>query len=382
MACGIGWGCDLKFVRTDKKEDMMKKFLIAMGLAIASIVPAGAQELRVYNWSDYIAEDTIEKFTKETGIKVTYDVYDSNEVLEAKLLAGSSGYDIVVPTSEFLQRQIAAGVYQPLDKSKLPNLKNMDEGLMKAASQYDPDNKHAIIYMWGTTGIGYNVDKIKERLGADAKIDSWALIFDPAQAAKVADCGITLLDSPSDILPHALKYLKLPTDSTKEADLKKAAELIKSVRKNIRYFHSSQYINDLANGDVCVSVGFSGDIFIAAGRASEANKGVTIEYVIPKEGALQWFDMMAIPKDAPNADAAHKFINFIMEPQITADITNFVSYASANKAAMPLIQEDIRTNPAIFPTPDVMANLWTNKVKDAKVDRVITRLWTEVKTGQ
>jgi putrescine transport system substrate-binding protein len=361
---------------------MMKKFLIAMGLAIASIVPAGAQELRVYNWSDYIAEDTIEKFTKETGIKVTYDVYDSNEVLEAKLLAGNSGYDIVVPTSEFLQRQIAAGVYQPLDKSKLPNLKNMDEGLMKAASQYDEGNKHAIIYMWGTTGIGYNVDKVKERLGADAKVDSWSLIFDPAQAAKVADCGITLLDSASDILPHALKYLKLPTDSTKEADLKKAAELIKSVRKNIRYFHSSQYINDLANGDVCVSVGFSGDIFIAAGRASEANKGVTIEYVIPNEGALQWFDMMAIPKDAPNADAAHKFINFIMEPQITADITNFVSYASANKEAMPLIQEDIRTNPAIFPTPEVMANLWTNKVKDAKVDRVVTRLWTEVKTGQ
>jgi putrescine transport system substrate-binding protein len=362
----------------------MKKLLIAMGLAIVAMAPAAAQdkELRIYNWSDYIAEDTIEKFTKETGIKVTYDVYDSNEVLEAKLLAGSSGYDIVVPTSEFLQRQIAAGVYQPLDKAKLPNLKNMDEALMKAASQYDADNKHAVIYMWGTTGIGYNVEKIKERLGADAKIDSWGLIFDPAQAAKVADCGITLLDSHSDIIPHALKYLKLPTDSTKEADIKKAAELIKGVRKHIRYFHSSQYINDLANGDVCVSVGFSGDVFQAASRATEANKGVTIEYVIPKEGALQWFDMMAIPKDAPNADAAHKFINFVMEPQITADITNYVSYASANKEAMPLIQEDIRNNTSIFPTPEVMANLWINKVKDAKTDRLLTRQWTEIKTGQ
>lgn len=362
----------------------MRHVLAAAALAMLWLAPANAQdkELRIYNWSDYIAEDTVEKFTKETGIKVTYDVYDSNEVLEAKLLAGNSGYDLVVPTSEFLQRQIAARVYQPLDKSKLPNLKNMDEKLMAAASKYDPGNKHAVIYMWGTTGIGYNIDKVKERLGADATVDSWSLIFDPEKVSKLADCGVTTLDSPSDIMPHALKYLGLDPQSTNPEDLKKAADLLKKVRPHIRYFHSSQYINDLANGDICVSVGFSGDIFQAAARAEEAKKGITIDYVIPKEGALQWFDMMAIPADAPNPDAAHKFINFVMEPQITADITNYVSYASANKEALPLIEESIRNNPAIFPTEEVKANLWTNTVKDARTDRLMTRLWTEVKTGQ
>jgi putrescine transport system substrate-binding protein len=365
-------------------EDMMKKLLIAAALAMISTTPALAQdkELRIYNWSDYIAEDTVEKFTKETGIKVTYDVYDSNDVLEAKLLAGKSGYDIVVPTSDYLQRQIGAGVYQPLDKAKLPNLKNMDESLMKAASQYDPGNKHAIIYMWGTTGIGYNADKIKERLGADYKIDTWATVFDPKVIAKIADCGVTMLDAPGDIFPSAMRFLGIDPNSTKQEDMKKAADLVKSVRPHIRYFHSSQYINDLANGDICLAIGYSGDMFQAATRATEAKNNVTIEYAIPREGAYQWFDMMAIPKDAPNADAAHKFINFVMEPQITADITNYVAYASANAAAMPMISDEIKNNPGIFPAEDVKGKLWTSKVKDAKADRLMTRLWTEVKTGQ
>jgi putrescine transport system substrate-binding protein len=362
----------------------MKRYLLATALAGLLASPALAQDkvVHVYNWSDYIAEDTVKKFEEQTGIKVVYDVYDSNEVLEAKLLAGNSGYDVVVPTSQFLKRQIAAGVYQPLDKSKLPNLKNMDPELMKAAAAYDPGNEHAVIYMWGTTGIGYNVDKVKERLGEDAPLDSWKLVFDPEYASKLADCGITMLDSPTDILPSALAYLGLDPTSTEEADLKKAAEVIQGVRPYIRYFHSSQYINDLANGEVCASIGFSGDVFIAAARAEEAGNGIDVAYAVPEEGAQQWFDMMAIPADAPNPDAAHAWINFIMEPQITADITNYVWYASANDPAMDLIDPEIKDDPAIFPPPEVRAKLFPTVVYPPRVERTVTRLWTTIRTGQ
>jgi putrescine transport system substrate-binding protein len=363
----------------------MKTSLLMAALAGLVAVPAYAQEdktVHIYNWSDYIAEDTIAKFENETDYKVVYDVYDSNEVLEAKLLAGNSGYDVVVPTSQFLQRQIAAGVYQPLDKSKLPNLKNMDPDLMKAAAAYDPDNAHSVIYMWGTTGIGYDEAKVKERLGEDAPVNSWALIFDPQYAEKLADCGITLLDSSTDVLPSALAYLGLDPTSTKADDLEQAAKLVEGVRPYIRYFHSSQYINDLANGEVCVSLGFSGDVFIAAARAEEAGNGIDIAYAVPKEGALQWFDMMAIPADAPNPEGALAWINFIMEPQITADITNYVWYASANKEAMALIDPEIKDDPAIFPPPDVLAKLFPAVVYDARTERALTRLWTTVRTGQ
>jgi len=352
------------------------------GLVTSSAFAQDNKTVHVYNWSDYIAEDTIAKFEKETGYKVVYDVYDSNEVLEAKLLAGNSGYDVVVPTSQFLKRQIAAGVYQPLDKSKLPNLANMDPDLMKAAANYDPDNEHAVIYMWGTTGIGYNEDKVKERLGDDPPVNSWALLFDPQYASKLADCGITLLDSATDVLPSALAYLGLDPTSTKADDLEKAAKLVEGVRPYIRYFHSSQYINDLANGEVCVSLGFSGDVFIAAARAEEAGNGIKVAYAVPKEGALQWFDMMAIPADAPNPEGALAWINFIMEPQITADITNYVWYASANKEAMALIDPEIKDDPAIFPPPEVMAKLFPAVVYDARTERTLTRLWTTVRTGK
>ncbi|MHA3915448.1 polyamine ABC transporter substrate-binding protein [Halovulum sp. GXIMD14793] len=358
----------------------------ALPLSVAAILaasPLAAQKvLNFYNWSDYIAEDTIEKFEAETGIKVNYDVYDSNEVLEAKMLAGSSGYDLVVPTSEFLQRQIAAGAYQPLDKSKLPNLANMDADLMSAAAAYDADNAHSVIYMWGTTGIGYNVGAVQERLGADTPIDSWALVFDPEVSAKLADCGISLLDAPTEMLMAAMNYADVDPRSTDAADLEKGAEVLEAVRPNIRYFHSSQYITDLANGDICVAVGWSGDIFQAQARAAEAENGVEVGYIIPKEGALQWFDMMAIPVDAPNAEAAHKFINFVMDPQITADITNYVWYANANTASLPLVDEEITSDPGIFPTPEAKENLWAAQVYNARTDRVITRLWTRVKTGQ
>jgi putrescine transport system substrate-binding protein len=366
----------------------MKKPLAYASLAslVASLSATAAlaqgNVLHVYNWSDYIAEDTVAKFTAATGIDVVYDVYESNETLEAKLLTGSSGYDIVVPTSQYLQRQIRAGVYRELDRDLLPNLANMDADLMAQAAQYDEGNAHSVIYMWGTTGIGYNVGKVEERLGADAPTDSWAMVFDPEVASKLADCGIAVLDSSSDLLPSALAWLgRDPTSATRE-DMEAAAEVMTSVRPYIRYFHSSQYISDLANGEICVAVGYSGDMFIAAARAEEAGTGQEIAYTVPKEGAQQWFDMMAIPADAPNPEAAHAFFNFIMEPQITADITNYVWYASANEAAMPLVVAEISGDPAIFPPDDVVAKLFPTVTHDARTDRMITQLWTRVKTGQ
>ncbi len=357
------------------------KLSLAFGLA-ASPALAAEGELHIYNWSDYIAEDTVAKFEAETGIKVVYDVYDSNEVLEAKLLAGSSGYDLVVPTSSFLQRQIGAGVYQPLNKDLLPNLVNMDPDLMERAAAYDPGNEHSVIYMWGTVGIGYNVEKVRERLGEDAPVDQWKLVFDPEYASKIADCGLTFLDSKTDMLETALNYLGFDPNSKDADELEQAKDLLLAVRPYVRYFSSSQYISDLANGEVCVSVGFSGDVFIAADRAVEAGNGIEIAYSIPRLGGQQWFDMMAIPADAPNPEAAHAFMNFVMEPQIAADITNYVFYANANEASTDLIDPEITGDPAVYPDKEVRAKLWPTLAKDARTDRLTTRLWTQVKTGQ
>jgi putrescine transport system substrate-binding protein len=356
-------------------------FLLGCSALMLPVTALHAQSINVYNWSDYIAEDTIEKFTAATGIAVNYDVYDGNEALEARLLAGSSGFDVVVPTSDFMQRQIAAGVYQPLNKDLLPNIANMDPGLMAAAAAYDEGNTHSVIYMWGSTGIGFNVDMVTERLGPDFD-RSWSMIFDPEIAAKLADCGISLLDAQVELIPAALRYLGLDTTSTAEADLTAAGDLLMTMRPNIRYFHSSQYISDLANGQICVSVGYSGDIFQARDRAAEADRGVTVDYFIPSEGGNQWFDMMLIPADAPNPEGAHAFINFIMDAQITADITNYVWYANANTASMPMVDPEIVGDPAIFPPAEVLANMWQLKPYDARTSRTMTRLWTRVKTGQ
>jgi putrescine transport system substrate-binding protein len=273
-------------------------------------------------------------------------------------------------------------VYQPLDTSKLPNLENMSPELMEKAEAYDPGNEHSVIYMWGTVGIGYNVAAVEERLGEDAPTDSWSLVFDPQYAEKLADCGISMLDSPTDMLQTALAYLGLDPASTDADDMEKAADLLAQARPFVRYFHSSQYISDLANGEICVAVGYSGDVYIAAARAEEVGNGIEIAYSLPKEGAQLWFDMMAIPADAPNPDAAHAWINFIMDPQITADITNYVSYANANEASMSLVDDAIKNDPSIFPPADVMAKLFPTVVYDARTDRVMTRLWTQVKTGQ
>ncbi|MBS3850166.1 polyamine ABC transporter substrate-binding protein [Devosia sp. J2-20] len=362
---------------------MNKSLALALGaLMVAS--PALAQEeavLNVYNWSDYIAEDTIANFEAETGIKVNYDVYDNNEVVEAKLLAGNSGYDIVVPSGFFLERQVQAGLYQELDKSKLTNLGNMDPGVMERTAAHDPDNAHSIDYMWGTTGIGYNVGKVTEALGADQPIDTWDIVFKPELAAKLADCGIAMLDAPNEIFAAALNYLGIDPNSESADDLAKAEELVQGVRPYVRYFHSSQYIDDLGNGEICLAVGYSGDVFIARDAAAEAAQGVEVAYFIPKEGALQWFDLFAIPGDAPHPDNAHKFIDYMMKAEVAAANTNYVFYASGNAAAVEFIDDEIKNDPAIYPPADVAAKLYPRKATSPEFSELMTRSWTRIKTG-
>ncbi|MBD9483437.1 extracellular solute-binding protein [Pseudomonas sp. PDM14] len=360
------------------------KTLLALTLAgaVTGLAQADDKVLHVYNWSDYIAPDTLDKFQKETGIKVVYDVFDSNEVLEAKLLAGSSGYDIVVPSNPFLAKQIKAGVFQKLDRAKLPNWKNLDTGLLKALDPSDPGNLYSVPYMWGTIGIGYNVDKVKAVLGDNAPVDSWDLVFKPENMAKLKECGVSFLDSPTEILPAALNYLGFKPDSTDPAELKKAEELFMSVRSSTGYFHSSKYIGDLANGNICVAVGYSGDLYQSKSRAEEAKNGVNILYSIPKEGAGSFFDMLAIPADAKNVEGAHAFLNFLMKPEIMAEITNFVQFPNGNSAATPLVDEALRTDPGIYPNEEVMAKIYTFPDLPAKVQRTMTRSWTKIKSGK
>ena len=359
------------------------KTLLALSLAGAFIGVAQAEEkvLHVYNWSDYIAEDTIANFEKETGIKVVYDVFDSNETLEAKLLSGGSGYDIVVPSNQFLAKQIKAGVFQKLDKAKLPNWKNLNPDLMKALDNADPGNQYAFPYLWGTTGIGYNPAKVKAALGVDT-IDSWDVIFKPENMAKLKACGVSMLDAPDEIYAAALHYQGLPPNAKSAEDVKKAEELLMKVRPHITYFHSSKYISDLANGDICVALGWSGDIFQAQARAEEAKNNVPVSYAIPKEGAASFFDMMAIPADAKNVEAAHLFLNYILTPEVIAPISNYVAYPNGNAAATPLVDEAIRNNPGIYPTEEASKKLYTFSELSPSVQRAITRSWTKVKSGR
>ncbi|MES2079932.1 MAG: polyamine ABC transporter substrate-binding protein, partial [Pseudomonadota bacterium] len=335
------------------------KTLLALSLmgAMAGAAQADNKVLHVYNWSDYIAPDTIANFEKESGIKVVYDVFDSNETLEAKLLAGKSGYDIVVPSNSFLAKQIKAGVYQELDKSKLSNYGNLNKSLLKAVSVSDPDNKHAFPYMWGSMGIGYNPEKVKAALGVD-KIDSWDVLMKPENIAKLKSCGVSFLDSPTEMLPVALHYLGLPTDTTKKADLKQAEDLFMKIRPSIGYFHSSKYISDLANGNICVAVGYSGDIEQAKTRAAEAGGKVKIAYDIPKEGAGSFFDMVAIPKDAENVEAAYAFMNYLLKPDVMAAITNSVRFPNGNEKATALVDKDITSDPGIYPSAEVQSKLY------------------------
>ena len=354
----------------------MGKTLLAATLAglMAGAVQADDKVLHVYNWSDYIAPDTIAKFEKQSGIKVVYDVFDSNETLEAKLLAGKSGYDVVVPSNNFLAKQIKAGVYQELDKSKLPNWKNLDPDLLKAVGDAsDQGNKHAFPYMWGSIGIGYNPEKVKAALGVD-KIDSWDVVFKPENIAKLKSCGVSFLDAPTEMIPAALHYLGKPTDSKDKADLKAAEDLFLSIRPSVAYFHSSKYISDLANGNICVAVGYSGDLEQSKARAHEAGDKVKLAYSIPKEGAGTFYDMVAIPKDATNVDAAYQFMNFLMQPEIMAEITNAVRFPNGNKAATALVDKDISGDPSIYPSDAVKVELYAISDLDAATPVSYTHL--------
>jgi len=338
--------------------------------------------VNVYNWSDYIAEDTIPNFTQATGIKVTYDVFDSDEMVETKLLTGSTGYDVVVPSLSFLGRQIQAGVFLPLDKSKLPNLKNVDPELLKRIALQDPGNQYAVPYLWGTSGIGYNVDKVKAVFGNTDVTNSWDLVFKPENLSKLKDCGVTVLDTPSELIPIALNYLGEDPHSFDPKVIDKAAALLKKIRPYIRNFHSSSYLQDLANGDICLAVGWSGDVLQARDRANEADNGVHVAYSIPKEGAPQWFDMMAIPKDAQHVDNAYAFINNMLDPKVAAANTNFVTYPNAIPSSKPMVDPEIANDPTIYPPPEVDAKLFTFAVLPPEIDRQYTRIWTELKTGK
>jgi putrescine transport system substrate-binding protein len=364
----------------------MKKQLLGLAVTMtAALFSAGVslaedKVVNVYNWSDYIDNSILTDFTKETGIKVVYDVFDSNEILETKLLAGGSGYDVVVPTAPFLARQIQAGVFQKLDKSKLPNLKNMWPVVMGRLAKYDPDNEHAVNYMWGTTGIGYNVDKVKAVLG-DVPIDSWDVLFKPENAEKLKSCGINILDASDETIAIAMNYLGKPGDSKKKEDLEAGGDVYMKIRPYVRTFNASAYIDDLANGDICITIGWSGDVLQAKNRAEEAKNGVKINYIIPKEGTYMWFDNLAIPADAKHVDEAHAFIDYLMRPEVIAKASNYVQYANGNLASQKFVDASILKNPNVYPNDEVLKRLFTISPYGPKEQRILNRLWTQIKTG-
>lgn len=354
--------------------------LIGAGLTLAVSVQA-AGTVHIYNWSDYIGPTTLADFQKETGIKPVYDVFDSNETLEGKLLAGRTGYDVVVPSNHFLGKQIKAGAFQKLDKSKLTNYSNLDPVLLKRLEQNDPGNLYAVPYLWGTNGIGYNVDKIKTVLGVDS-IDSWSVLFEPENIKKLQSCGVAFLDSADEMMPTVLNYMGLNANSTNPEDYKKAEAKLLAVRPYVTYFHSSKYIADLANGDICIAIGFSGDMFQAKARAEEAGKGVNVAYTIPKEGGALWFDMLAIPKDSANVKEAHAFINYLLKPEVIAQVSDSVGYANPNPGSDKLMEQSIRTDESVYPPQAVLDKTYVSIELPPNIQRLMTRSWTKVKSGK
>ncbi len=346
--------------------------------------PAPREEekvLNVYNWSDYIDPSVIPDFEKETGIKVNYDVFDSNEVLETKLLTGHTNYDVVVPSGPFLEQQVTVGVYRKLDKSLLPNLKNVDPLIARNAAVYDPGNDYAVDFMWITSGPGYNVAKIKERM-ADAPVDSWRMLYDPQVVARFKDCGVAILDAPTEVLGTVLQYLGKDPNSESPEDLKAAEKVLLAIRPYIRYVHSSRYIDDLANGEICLALGWSGDVKQAHDRAQEAGKGIELAYSIPKEGAIKNLDMLAIPADAPHPGNAHRFIDYLLRLDVAAKNSNFLKYANGDLPDNPLLNAAVRGDPGIYPSPEVAAKLVPERAKSHDFRRLLIRTWTRFKTGQ
>jgi putrescine transport system substrate-binding protein len=360
--------------------------LAALSLAALAAIwpspPARAEgELNIYNWSDYIGENTVANFEKEYDVKVRYDTYDGNETLEAKLLLGNTGYDLVFPSSSFFARQIKAGIYQKLDRSKLTNWSNLDQWVLKQQAGYDPGNVYAVPYMWGTNGFTYNVEMIKERM-PDAPVNSLSMVFDPEVVSKFQDCGVSFLDSPEDVFPLALAYMGKDPTSQNPDDIVAATEMLMKVRPYIQLFDSQQYLNALPNGDRCIAMTWSGDYAVAAARAEEAGLDIDLTYTVPKEGSNIWFDAMLIPKDAPNAENAHLFLNYMLRPDVIAECTNYTYYANGNMAARPLVLPEILEDPAIYPDEETQQRMFPSVVRDETVQRVITREWTRLKTGQ
>ncbi|MDH0649269.1 polyamine ABC transporter substrate-binding protein [Pseudomonas sp. GD03858] len=335
----------------------------------------------VYNWTDYIGDTTLADFQASSGIKVVYDVFDSNETLEGKLLAGRTGYDVVVPSNHFLARQAQAGAFLPLDRDKLPNWRHLDPKLLKQLEQNDPGNEYAVPYLWGTNGIGYNVDKVKAVLGID-KVDSWAVLFEAENLKKLKQCGVAFMDSPDELFPAMLNYLGLDPRSEKADDYRKAEARLLELRPYITYFHSSKYVSDLANGDVCVAFGYSGDVLQAAHRAEEAGNGVKVAYSIPKEGSNIWFDLLAIPKDAKNPEQALAFINYLMDPKVIAKVSASVGYANANPDAKAFMDDSLVENPEIYPPQEVLDRLYVSTMQSPGILRQMTRSWSKIKSNR
>lgn len=363
----------------------MRSFCFAAAWCSVAFLPAAHAAdgvMKMYNWSDYIAPDTLKNFEKDSGIKVQYDIFDTNEMLEAKMLSGHSGYDLVVPSSQFLSKQIRAGAYQPLQRSLLSNWNHLDPRLMKRLEAADPGNRYAVPYMWGTVGIGYNEEKVRAVLGKDAVLDSWSMVLNPDNLAKLKRCGVAFLDAPVKIIPQTLLYLGLDPNSVKPDDYKKASALLMKLRPSVTYFNSSKYTADLANGDICVAVGYSGDVMQAQARAKEAGKNVDIRYLIPKEGVNLWFDMLAIPKDAANVTNAHAFINYLLRPQVIASVSDYVGYANPNTDATALMDPKVSGNPGIYPGDDVISKAFVSADLPDNIQRLITREWNRIKSGQ
>ena len=361
-----------------KKEVAVPPAAPATGLAVAT---DPEKVLNIYNWSDYIADDTVKNFESRYGIKVNYDVFDSNELVETKMLAGSSGYDIVVPSSQFMERQVKAGVFARLDKTLLTNIGNLDPATLKQVAMYDPDNQHAIPYMWSTDGIGYNVDKVKQ-FAPDAPLDSWSLVLDPKYASKLKGCGISVLDAASDIRSIVLIYLGKDPNSQGPEDLKLVEDQLMKIRPYIRKINSSQYIEDLANGDLCVAIGYNGDVLQARDRALEAGNGINIAYAIPKEGSIVTIDTMVIPADAKHPKNAHLFMNYLMEPKVAAANSNKVNYANGNTASESFLNESVKNDPAVYPNAEIKAKLTPELSVADDYNRLLTRTWTRFQTGK
>jgi putrescine transport system substrate-binding protein len=348
----------------------------------APAAPAAEEKVvNVYNWSDYIDPATLEQFTAETGIKVNYDVFDSNEVLETKLLAGKTGYDVVVPGAAFMERQIKAGVFRKLDRSLLPNWSNLDPEILERVALHDPGNEYSVNHMWGTTGIGYNVGKVKA-IDPNAPVDSWSIILDPAQVAKYKDCGVSVLDAPTEMLKVVLAWKGKDPNSQDPADLQVAEDALMAIRPYVRMIHSSNYIDALANGEICLAVGWSGDVLQSRDRAAEVGQGVEVAFSVPKEGTIIWFDMYAIPADAPHPNNAHAFINFMMKPEVAAANSNFVNYATGNAASLALVDESVRSDPGVYPPAEVKAKLFPDLAASDDFTRLVNRSWTRFTTGQ